>query len=70
MRKLHRILRAAILAATLIVGVGALPLAQASAQAAAASHRAHAVSGAHYLQVHRQVPGPRLRTEVLRVRMR
>jgi hypothetical protein len=31
MRNLHRILRAAILAATLIAGVGALPVAQAPA---------------------------------------
>ena len=61
MRNLHRILRAAILAATLIAGAGALPLAQAPAQAATASHRAHAVSSAHYLQVHQQVPGPRMR---------
>ena len=55
MRNLHRILRAAILAATLIAGMSALPVAQAPAQAAAASHRAHAVSGAQYLQIHRQV---------------
>ena len=69
MRNLHRILRAAILAATLIAGAGALPVAQATAQAAAASHRAHAVSGAQYLQIHRQVPGPRMK-EVPRPRMR
>ena len=68
MRNLHRILRAALLAATLIAGVSAMPVAQAPAQAAA-SHRAHAVSGAQYLQVHRQVPGPRMR-EVPRPRAR
>jgi hypothetical protein len=70
MRNLHRILRSALLAATLIAGVGALPLAQVPAQAAAASHRTHAVSGAQYLQVHQQVPGLRMRAEVLRARMR
>ena len=70
MRNLHRILRAALLAATLIAGVSAMPVAQAPAQAAAASHQAHAVSGAQYLQVHRQVPGPRMKAEVLRAKMR
>jgi hypothetical protein len=70
MRNLHRILRSALLAATLIAGVSALPAAQAPAQAAALSHRTHAVSGAQYLQVHRQVPRPRMHTEILRPRMR
>jgi hypothetical protein len=69
MRNLHRILRSTLLAATLIAGVSALPVAQAPAQAAA-SHRAHAVSGAQYLLVHRQVPRPRMHTEILRPRMR
>lgn len=52
MPHLHHILRATILAATLLTGAGALAAAQAPAQAASAPPRMHAVtSSTHYQHV-------------------
>jgi hypothetical protein len=65
MRNLHRILRAALLAATLLAGAGALPAAQASAQTAAAPHPVHATSS----PLPRQAPGPKMRTQNRNPRM-
>ena len=66
MRNLHRILRAAILTATLLAGAGALPAAQASAQTAAVSQPVHATSS----PLPRQAPGLRMRTQIRNPRMR
>ena len=58
MRNLHRILRTGILAVALIAGAGALPAAQASAQAASTSHRASATSSPLSLSVGRVLKEP------------